>query len=441
MINATGGCEQPVRLQGERLTVDGTTGELIESYSTDDEPTGYLLTACGNRRASRCAACAEVYRDDTYHLIISGLTGGKTVPETVSTHPRAFLTLTAPSFGPVHSRKKRAGTLLPCRPRRDRPLCPHGRPEGCALRHADDDPAVGQPICPDCYDYPAAVLWNAHAPELWRQLTLTLPKVITAELGITHRALRQQARISYARVIEYQRRGLIHFHAVVRLDGTNIGAGEPPPSWANNALLERALKTAAAAVTVSVPHPDEQSPPLELRWGTQLDVQPIQVSTELDGIADKHVARYIAKYATKGAEDSGTVDRPIRFASQITELRVSEHARRMIWTCFALADIPAYRSLRLQPWAHMLGYGGHFSSKSRHYSVTLTELRRARADHAAALARQAAGRPEPNPDHLTLADWRYVGSGLLNGEHFWAEQVRNRIQTARRLRRKTEHAT
>ncbi|GAA1587562.1 plasmid replication initiator protein [Actinomadura kijaniata] len=354
MIKAAGGCEQPIRLRGERLTVDGETGELIESYSTDDEPTGYLLTACGNRRASRCAACAEVYRDDTYHLIISGLTGGKGVPEQVSRHPRVFLTLTAPSFGVVHARREKAGQAQPCRPRRDRPLCPHGRPEGCGLRHAADDPMLGQPICGDCYDYPRAVLWNAHAPELWRRLTLAVPRKITAELGITHKAFRQQARISYARVIEYQRRGLIHFHAVVRLDGPN-GPDEAPPAWATSDLLERALRTAVAEVSVPVPHPDGQSLPYSAQWGRQVDVQAIQVAAELDGIADKHVARYIAKYATKGAEDSGTVDRPIRYPNQIRTLEVSEHARRMIWTCFALADLPEYKPLRLRKWVHMLG--------------------------------------------------------------------------------------
>ncbi|MFD0857100.1 replication initiator, partial [Actinomadura adrarensis] len=130
MIRSAGGCEQPIRLRGERLTLDGETGELIESYSTADEPTGYLITACGNRRASRCAACAEVYRDDTYHLIISGLSGGKGVPQEVSAHPRVFLTLTAPSFGAVHAHREKAGKVLPCRPRRDNPICPHGRPQG-----------------------------------------------------------------------------------------------------------------------------------------------------------------------------------------------------------------------------------------------------------------------------------------------------------------------
>jgi hypothetical protein len=53
-------------------------------------------------------------------------------------------------------------------------------------------------------------------------------------------------------------------------------------------------------------------------------------------------------------------------------------------------DEPPYA--RLRRWAHMLGFGGHFSTKSRHYSTTLRALREARqlwrrdrhqaADHA-----------------------------------------------------------
>ncbi|GAA1705832.1 replication initiator [Nonomuraea bangladeshensis] len=64
---------QPVRLHGERVTVDAGTGEALDIYRTADESTGFLLTACGNRRASRCPACSATYRDDMYHLTISGL--------------------------------------------------------------------------------------------------------------------------------------------------------------------------------------------------------------------------------------------------------------------------------------------------------------------------------------------------------------------------------
>lgn len=55
----------------------------------------------------------------------------------------------------------------------------------------------------------------------------------------------------------------------------------------------------------------------------------------------------------------------------------------MIWTCFTLAELREYADLRLRQWAHMLGYRGHFSSKSRRYSITLNELCQARAEHAA----------------------------------------------------------
>ncbi|WP_395110078.1 replication initiator [Actinomadura sp. SCN-SB] len=67
-------------------------------------------------------------------------------------------------------------------------------------------------------------------------------------------ALREQARLSYARVIGYQRRGLIHFHAVIRLDGPD-GPDQPPPEWATAELLTRTLHT-AAQTEVPVPHPD-----------------------------------------------------------------------------------------------------------------------------------------------------------------------------------------
>jgi hypothetical protein len=225
---------------------------------------------------------------------------------------------------------------------------------------------------------------------------------------------------------------------VIRLDGPD-GPDQPPPPWATTELLDEAIRAAAQDVEVAIPHPDGQGCPLTLDWGRQIDVQPIHVAAELDGIADKHVARYIAKYATKGAKASGTVDRPIRYASQISALKVNEHARRMIWTCFTLADLPEYHDLRLRQWAHMLGYRGHFSTKSRRYSVTLTQLRQARADHRAAQARERDGIPESDHAHktITIQDWHYAGNGLLHGEHFWAEQARNRIQTARRIRHET----
>ncbi len=145
------------------------------------EPTDSLLTACGNRRASRCPACSRVYAADTFQLIRAGLTGGKSVPDTVRTHPRVFVTLTAPSFGPVHNRPTDAGGVLrPCR---------------CGKCHEPMNALLGTPLDPKSYDYPCAVLFNAHAGALWARFTIYLRCEIAARLGLIQTAARGAARV------------------------------------------------------------------------------------------------------------------------------------------------------------------------------------------------------------------------------------------------------
>jgi hypothetical protein len=160
-----------------------------------------------------------VYSADTYQLIRAGLSGGKGVPDSVATHPCVFTTLTAPSFGPVHMSREKDGRLLRCRPRRRVQICPHGRRMSCGDKHPRDDPQLGEPLCPDCYDYTGSVLFNACAPELWRRFTITLRRALAHQAGLTNKALTAQLRLSYAKVAEYQRRGVVHFHAIIRLDG------------------------------------------------------------------------------------------------------------------------------------------------------------------------------------------------------------------------------
>ncbi|MCO5967926.1 hypothetical protein NDW01_05900 [Actinoallomurus sp. WRP6H-15] len=152
----------------------------------------------------------------------------KGVPDTVTEHPAAFVTLTAPSFGPVHTRREKAGVIQPCHPRRDLDDCPHGRPQSCTDRHGADDPRLGEPLCPDCYDYTGSVLFNALAPELWRRFTLALRRRLAKAAGLPLAEMRAVLAVSFAKVAEYQRRGVVHFHAVIRLDGPD-GPGRPRP--------------------------------------------------------------------------------------------------------------------------------------------------------------------------------------------------------------------
>ncbi|MEV4430782.1 replication initiator protein RepSA [Streptomyces sp. NPDC049602] len=413
-LRRTGGCTAPIRLTGATKTLDPATGTVLHAYNTDAEPGGVLRVACGNRRASRCPSCAWTYAGDTYHLIRAGLVGNpdKGTPETIRDHPRVFATLTAPSFGPVHNR-------------------PGNRPCRCGTRHPEDAAELGTPLDPSSYDYAGAVLWNNHASELWRYFTIYLRREIAARAGLTQKAAREQSRVSFGKVAEYQKRGAVHFHAVIRFDGP-AGPHTSPPAWATLDLLTDAIRSAAARVRVVVPSNEEYGFVNDwvLQWGTQLDVQPIGAFGQGEDLTEQAVAAYVAKYATKAAETTGTVDRPVGNKEVLILLDIPDHTRRLIEACMDLDA--AYPDRRLRAWAHMLGFRGHFSTKSRAYSTTLGALRQVRADYRAAQQRTALGLPDPDehPEStlLVVAHWAYAGHGATPGESWLAANIRRDIQ-------------
>ncbi|MGI5339720.1 replication initiator [Streptomyces sp. CA-181903] len=413
-VTATGGCARPVHLTGHTTTVDAATGEILHHYDTRDEPGEHLLVRCRNRRRTLCPSCSHLHAGDTYHLVRSGLTGGKTIPATVTTHPRLFVTLTAPSFGPVH-RTTTCGSR--CRPRRGARDCEHGRLLGCSLTHRPDDPAVGQPLCPDCYDYIGHVLWHAHAGELWSRFTRALRRHLATTAGIPQSRFSDHARLSFAKVAEYQRRAAVHVHAVVRLDGP-AGPGTPPPAWATTALLADAVQTAATRATVRTPY----SPALgehTLRWGVQLDVRPL----DSGDLADDAVAAYIAKYVTKSTTETTTgTDHPIRTFDDIAATPATPHVRTLMHTCWRLGGLPELHHLRLRAWTHTLGFRGHILTKSRAYSTTYAALRAVRTTHKQAIA----GTP-PAVRAITESTWRFLGNGYTAGEALLATEIANTL--------------
>ncbi|MGW0628967.1 replication initiator protein RepSA [Streptomyces sp. NPDC002758] len=417
-LRRTGGCSDPIHLHGTTVTRDRATGHVLHHYSTDTEPGGRLRIACGNRRASRCPSCAWTYAGDTYHLIRAGLVGDpdKGTPHTIRDHPRVFATLTAPSFGPVHNR-------------------PDTRPCRCGTRHTEDAPELGTPLDPDSYDYAGAVLWNNHASELWRYFTIYLRREIARRAGLTQKAACETSRVSFGKVAEYQKRGAVHFHAVIRFDGPD-GPDDPPPAWATLDLLTDAIHAAAARVAVDI-DPAGDQPARTLRWGTQLDVQPIGAFGHGEEITEQAVASYVAKYATKAAETTGTVDRRVGNKEALVLLGVPDHPRRLIEACLDLHAL--YPDRKLRDWAHMLGFRGHFSTKSRRYSTTLGALRQVRADYRAAQQREALGLPDLDDETevttLTLAHWTYAGHGHTPGESWLAASIARDIQLNREIAR------
>ncbi len=259
---------------------------------------------------------------------------------------------------------------------------------------------------------------------LWRRFSIYLRREVAKRAGLTQRALRQYARVSFAK---YQKRGAVHFHAVIRIDGPD-GGDTPPPAWASAELLTAAIRAAATAARVDGPVIDNRAH--AFTFGRQLDVRTIRSADFDDGqeLTERAVAAYIAKYATKGAETAtGTLDRPLKFLAELAQLDISDHARRMVRTAWTLGARKELADLRLRAWAHLLGFRGHFSTKSRRYSVTLGALRDARAEWRRA---QAAAHDQAAPDTtLVLAHWVYAGTGLTDTETWLAETLEPALGT------------
>jgi hypothetical protein len=247
-------------------------------------------------------------------------------------------------------------------------------------------------------------LFNARAPELWRRFTITLRRSLARLAGLTNKALAAQVRVSFAKVAEYQRRGIVHFHAIIRLDGP-AGPITAPPVWATVALLTAAIDQAARTVHLETPAVPGL-PARTLKWGRQVDTRPVTTTGEL---TDSKVAAYVAKYATEAAECTGTLDRRISPADQLDTLPIPDHARRHIAQCIRLSKLPGLEGLRLAAWAHMLGFGGHFSTKSRAYSTTLGALRADRAAYRREQAVAAGLLPDASDTAIVVTDWHFVG--------------------------------
>jgi hypothetical protein len=208
-------------------------------------------------------------------------------------------------------------------------------------------------------------------------------------------------KLSFCRVAEYQRRGVVHLHAVIRADGIN---GAMPPLTTEQ--LARASLSAARAVTVT--HACGIA-----RWGNQVDVQVLDRS---DGQRAQKVAGYVAKYATKSSTESGALDSRITSEEDLSRRPLTPHMRRMAGVAWSLGAEEQFAHLHLRRHAHSLGYGGHFLSKSRCYSTSFGALK---ADRVAWRIRQRPG--VATADHSVEARWRAVGIGWASpGEALYA---------------------
>jgi hypothetical protein len=215
-------------------------------------------------------------------------------------------------------------------------------------------------------------------------------------------------RVSFIKVVELQARLIPHVHALIRLDPPDRDdfGGQDWQAPLTAAELTPIIQQAARTVAVTVTDSSSDTATRVIRFGAQVDTQPIDnhgAGTDSAAVQDgsphgralpgRRVARYLAKYVTKSLADIGISARRIS-TEAIADLDVTDHVRAILTTIAHLADHAHTLGIdalaRIGCWLHTLGYRGHVTTKSRRYSVTMGALRAIRASWA----RQQAGSPQ-----------------------------------------------
>lgn len=137
---------------------------------------------CWTNDFSQCASCANLNNLYTKKLIGSGF-------ENNDKNKYYFLTLTAPSFGTIHS--------VPYSVTDAMTVC------ACGVTHEFGSDLAGVPVDAKKYKFGATVRWNNGSAELFRRSMRYLGEELPG--------------FSWAAVREYQSRGSLHFHIIIRV--------------------------------------------------------------------------------------------------------------------------------------------------------------------------------------------------------------------------------
>ncbi len=161
------------------------------------------------------------------------------------------------------------------------------------------------------------MLWNAESSRLWNRTFEQIRRRLAIHLGVRFEELAQHAQLNYLKVAEFQRRGLAHFHIVLRLDGPGEPFSSPLPDLTAE-LLAGIIHSVAKEFSVT-------SPRGSITWGRQIQVTDASTLNR----DDLRIAAYVAKYATKSAD--GSLDFARRFNSRSEILNVNASHTSNSW--------------------------------------------------------------------------------------------------------------
>lgn len=295
----------------------------IPPLSTPDHP---IFLRCHTSNAAACAPCAELYRLDWRSIFFSGAMVNPNASEEEAERVSAaldgtsflFLTLTAPSFGTVH----RVAT----------PANPKQRGQHCKRVHKGKEQGLaGVPIDKDSYKYRSQVLWNYFSSSLWNATATNLKKLIPG--------------VQWAYVREWQARGAIHYHAILRL----------PKSVPATKAIAGKVKTCAKTTRT-------WAKSREIAWGKQAACEIIAPTTRDGQMTIGYLAKMIT-YSTKSFGDHLRENRIPSAAYDTLAQRLAKAAGKL--------KHPGHRANGCKSQCHTnWGARGSKCGKTRGWSIT-----------------------------------------------------------------------
>lgn len=310
-------CERPI------LVVDRETGETIK-------------VRCGTRRAADCVSCSALYMGDASAILRAGaldVDPGATI---------VMLTLTAPSFGAVHRVPKAASPRISAdsqkawSKRASRTRC------RCGVDHGAGDRLAGVALDPDGYDYESQAAWNASFGRLWNRTSTRL----TRDLGLGE-------RLAYAGTTEWQARGVVHAHVLLRVPAsTHLGLFSDRVGRLRSGAIEESARAVGTTVAGR-----------EIRWGTAVLAEVIAAPGMDDGRHAKRTLGYLRKALAYTVKDL-TEGHAGAESAHFHRCQIAGQAVH----CPACGGGPLHGRCQ-SPRHRSLGYAGHAVRKSRSWSV------------------------------------------------------------------------
>ncbi len=366
-------------------------------------PDGVIYKPCGNRRASACPSCSKRYKRDAYQIIrtMPGRRPGRARNRrhTSGRVPHLHRPLLRRGPHPRHQDSTPAaiGAAATAGPNRATPAAT--TPRASTAGRWPASPAtrpptrwLGTPLCLDCYDHDAQVVWNLEAGELWRRTRIAILRFLqrrARQRGIDpahdQAVLRQGRRIPTprasstctpscawmastrpTRTVILPPAGLDVGDLVDAIDPRRQGDQRTPPTRTRPGRRAGASAGASRSTPRSSPSPPRARSPTATwpaTWPSTPPNPPRSPGTPPGGSPTRTSTGY--------ADPDGS------------------HTERLIDACWMLGRPKEWRRLRL--WAHMLGFGGHFLTKSRRHVVTFALLRNNRI----VFRRTVTAGPEP----------------------------------------------